>query len=98
VLHFDPMNKMEVDIPHRLTRDEARARIDRVTEKLSRDFSAVCNWDGGDRLVVKRKGLHACLDIGDDRVHVNLELGMLMRPFAGSIRDGIAKQLTSILA
>ena len=92
------MNNVEVDITHHLTRDEARARIDRMTEKLARDFSAVCNWDTGDRLVVKRKGLLASLDIADDRIHVNLELGMLVRPFAGSIRAGIAKQLADILA
>ncbi len=92
------MNKMEVDVPHQLSRDEARHRIGRVTEKLARDFSAVCNWDGGDRLVVRRKGLAASLDIADDRVHVDLELGMFMRPFAGTIRAGIAKQLADILA
>jgi putative polyhydroxyalkanoate system protein len=92
------MNRMEVDVPHQLSRDEAKSRLDRVTEKLARDFSAVCNWYEGDRLIVKRKGLAASLDIADDRVHVDLELGMFMRPFAGSIRAGIAKQLADILA
>jgi hypothetical protein len=47
---------------------------------------------------VKRKGLQACLDIADDRVHVDLEIGMFMRPFALTIRAGIAKQLADILA
>ena len=98
MIDFVAMSKMEVDVPHRLSRDEARLRLDRVTEKLARDFSAACNWDGGGRLVVQRKGLQACLAIADDRVHVDLELGMLMRPFAGSIRAGIAKQLADILA
>ena len=53
MLDWLAMNKLEVDIAHRLSRDEARSRIDRVTEKLARDFSAECNWDGGSRLVVK---------------------------------------------
>lgn len=92
------MNKLQVDIPHRLSRDEARARLGRITDKLARDYSAECSWDGGDRLLVKRKGLLASLDIADDRIHVDLELGMLMRPFAGAIRSGIAKQLTDLLA
>jgi putative polyhydroxyalkanoate system protein len=92
------MNKVEVDIAHRLTRAEARSRIDRVTAKLAQDFSAECNWEGSERLVVKRKGLHARLDIADDKVHVDMELGLFMRPFAGSIRAGIAKQLADILA
>jgi putative polyhydroxyalkanoate system protein len=97
VLHCLAMNKMEVDIPHRLTRDEARARLDRVTEKLARDYSASCSWDEEGHLVVQRKGLHASLELSDDCVHVDLELGMFMRPFAGTIRAGIAKQLSEIL-
>jgi putative polyhydroxyalkanoate system protein len=92
------MSKLEVDITHQLGRVEACSRIDGVTEKLARDFSAECNWDGGSRLVVRRKGLMAFLDVADDRVHVNMELGMFMRPFAGTIRAGIAKQLADILA
>jgi putative polyhydroxyalkanoate system protein len=92
------MSKVEVDIPHRLTRDEARARIARITDKLAREYSAECSWDGGDRLLVKRKGLQASLAVADDRVHVALDLGMFMRPFAGTIRAGIAKQLTDLLA
>ena len=92
------MNKFQVDIAHRLTRDEARSRIDRVTAKLAQDYSAECKWEGSERLVVRRTGLQASLNIADDRVHVDLELGLFMRPFAGSIRAGIAKQLADILA
>jgi putative polyhydroxyalkanoate system protein len=92
------MNKVEVDIAHRLSRAEARSRLDRVTAKLAQDYSAECNWEGAERLVVRRKGLEARLDIADDKVKVNLELGLFMRPFAGSIRAGIAKQLGEILA
>jgi putative polyhydroxyalkanoate system protein len=92
------MNKVQVDIAHRLTRDEARSRIDRVTAKLAKDYSAECSWEGSLRLVVKRKGLQASLNIAEDCVHVDMELGMFMRPFAGSIRAGIAKQLAEILA
>ncbi len=92
------MSKLEVEIAHRLSRAEARSRIDRVSAKLAKDYSAECNWEGSERLIVKRKGLQASLDIAEDRVHVNMELGMFMRPFAGSIRAGIAKQLADILA
>jgi len=98
VLHSAPMHKMEVDIPHQLSLDEARSRIDRATEKLARDYSAVCRWDDEGRLVVQRKGLEASLRIADDRVHVAMDLGLFMRPFAGTIQAGIARQLASILS
>jgi putative polyhydroxyalkanoate system protein len=93
-----PMHRMEVDVPHQLSLDEARARLDRVMEKLARDYSAVCRWDGEGRLVVQRKGLEALLRIADDRVHVAMDLGLFMRPFAGTIQAGIARQLADILA
>ncbi len=89
---------MEVDVPHRLTRDEARSRLGRASEKLARDYSATCKWDEDDNLLVQRKGLEASLRIADDKVSVALELGLLMRPFAGTIQAGIAKQLAAILA
>jgi putative polyhydroxyalkanoate system protein len=89
---------MEVDVPHRLTRDEARSRIGRATEKLARDYSATCKWDEAGHLLVQRKGLEASLRIADDKVSVALELGLFMRPFAGTIQAGIAKQLADILA
>jgi putative polyhydroxyalkanoate system protein len=92
------MQKMEVDVPHRLSRDEARARLNGITERLARDYSAACNWEGSDRLLVKRKGLEASLDVAEDKVHVDLEFGLFMRPFASTIRAGIVKQLTELLA
>jgi putative polyhydroxyalkanoate system protein len=98
MLDCPAMQKMEVDIPHRLSRDEARSRLDRITERLARDYSAACNWDGQGRLVVTRKGLEASLDIVEDKVHVDLQFGMFMRPFAGTIRAGIVKQLSELLA
>ena len=92
------MSKMEVDIPHRLTREEARLRLGRASERLARDYSAICTWDDDGRLVVQRKGLEASLRIADNKISVALDLGLLMRPFAGSIQAGIAKQLAEILA
>jgi putative polyhydroxyalkanoate system protein len=98
VLDCAAMTKMEVDVPHRLTRDEARSRIGRVTERFAHDYSAVCRWDQDGHLLVQRRGLEASLRIADDRVSVALELGLFMRPFAVTIQAGIAKQLADILA
>jgi putative polyhydroxyalkanoate system protein len=92
------MKTMEVDIPHRLTRDEARSRIGRASERLARDYSAICTWDDDGRLVVQRKGLAASVRIAENKVSVALDLGLFMRPFAGAIQAGIARQLTDILA
>jgi putative polyhydroxyalkanoate system protein len=91
------MPKYQVDIPHALAVDEAKQRISGATEKLQRDYGATCAWKGDCELTVSRKGLDARVIVEPARVHVDLNLGFLLTPFAEKIRSGIAKQLGSIL-
>jgi len=37
-------------------------------------------------------------NIEDQRIHIELNLGFLLTPLSGAIKNGIAKELTSILA
>jgi putative polyhydroxyalkanoate system protein len=92
------MPKYQVDIPHALAVDEAKRRISGATEKLQRDYGATCAWKGDTELTVSRKGLDARVTVEPSRVHVDLNLGFLLTPFAEKIKNGIAKQLSSILA
>lgn len=92
------MAKYELDIPHALSTDEVRARLERAKAKLERDYGATCAWDQGGGLLVQRKGLDARVTIEPARVHVHLELGMLMSALSGAIRSGITQQLTDLLS
>jgi putative polyhydroxyalkanoate system protein len=95
------MPRFEVDIPHQLPPDEVRTRLDRATAKLEKDYGAACRWEGdgaNQHLVVSRKGLNAKVAVEPSRLHVDVELGLLLSPMAGSIRNGITKQLTELLA
>ncbi len=91
------MPKYEVDVPHALSPEEARARIARATPKLENEYGATCTWKGDRQLVVSRKGLDAHLAIEDTRVHIDLSLGFLLTPLATAIKSGIAKELSGIL-
>ena len=92
------MPKYEVDIPHTLAPDEAKQRIAGATEKLQRDYGATCTWKSDTELSVSRKGLDARVTVEPSRVHIDLNLGFLLTPFAEKIKAGIAKQLSGILA
>lgn len=92
------MPRVTVDIPHRLSRDEARTRIMGATSRLEREYSATCRWDGETRLIVTRRGLKAALDVEETQVRVAIELGFLLGPFGSSISDGIVRQLTGLLS
>lgn len=92
------MAKLDLDIPHRLSLEEARARLDRMTPKLEGEYSAECRWEGERRLLVTRNGLKATIEVEENRAHVHMDLGFLLGPFAGRIREGISRQLTDLLA
>jgi putative polyhydroxyalkanoate system protein len=94
------MPKFEVEIPHQLAPEEVRSRLERATAKLEKDYGATCKWEGdpaNQHLVVARKGLNAKVAVEPTRLHVAVELGLLLSPMAGSIRNGITKQLTDLL-
>jgi putative polyhydroxyalkanoate system protein len=92
------MPKYEVDIPHQLAVTEAKQRLSGATEKLTRDYGASCTWQGENLLKVSRKGLDALVTVEPTRVHIDMNLGFLLTPFAEKIKSGIAKQLSGILA
>jgi len=91
------MPKYQLDIPHTLAADEAKKRIADATSKLEKDYGAACTWKSDQELSVSRKGLDARVTVEDLRVHIDLNLGFLLTPFAERIKSGIAKQLTGIL-
>jgi len=92
------MPKYQVDIPHELAVGEAKQRIAAATEKLERDYGAACTWKGDTELTVSRKGLDAVVTVEPARVHIDLNLGFLLTPFAEKIKSGITRQLSGILA
>ncbi len=92
------MPKFDVDIPHSLPPADVKARLERASAKLERDYGASCSWDGERCLLVQRKGLDARVSVEEDKLHVHVELGLLMSPMAGAIKSGITKQLTELLA
>lgn len=92
------MPKFQVEIPHSHPLEEVHARLDRARAKLEADYGARCTWEGEDRLVVTRKGLNASVKVEPARLLVDVELGLLLSPMAGSIRSGITRQLTELMA
>jgi putative polyhydroxyalkanoate system protein len=92
------MPKFDVDVPHDLPLPEVRSRLERAKGKLESAYGAQCSWEGDDRLLVTRKGLQATVNVEPTRLHIDVELGFLLSPLAGSIRTGITKQLTELLS
>ena len=58
---------------------------------------AACTWKSDTELSVSRKGLDALVTVQASRVHIDMNLGFLLTPFAERIKAGITKELSSIL-
>jgi putative polyhydroxyalkanoate system protein len=92
------MPKLEIDIPHALAPEEARARIARSTGKIESKYGATCAWVSDRQLTVTRKGFDALLTIEANRVHVGMSLGFLLIPMANAIKTGLGRELAALLA
>lgn len=91
------MPKFAVDIPHSLSPEEAKQRLAGATGKLEQSYGAACTWKSDNELSVSRKGLDARVVVEPARVHIDMNLGFLLTPFAERIKAGITKELTAIL-
>ena len=82
---------------HQLDRDAARAEVQKLADKLSRELSASYQWQG-DRLVFKRSGADGFVAIGDGEIELEIKLGMLLSPLKGQIESTIRAYLDQHLS
>ncbi len=93
-----------VDIPHKLGRDAARARlaggVGKLGEMIPGGGAVDSRWEGDTlHFTVSAMGqtVASRLDIFDDRVHAEVDLPPLLALFAGKIRDRLAREAPKLL-
>lgn len=91
---------LTVDIPHQLTRAEARSRIENGFGRLGAQFGAGAGaiqhtWVG-DRMdfSVAAMGQHitGALDVGDDAVRMEVNLPGFLAMIAGKVKERVKKE------
>ncbi|QLC73474.1 polyhydroxyalkanoic acid system family protein [Pseudomonas sp. LPB0260] len=90
------MTRITVERPHSLGREAARAKAEQLAERLAREFDVKYRWTG-DTLEFKRSGADGRIEVGEDRVHVELKLGLLLSAMGGSIKRQIEEVLDKSL-
>ncbi|WP_019369777.1 polyhydroxyalkanoic acid system family protein [Sphingomonas sp. ATCC 31555] len=95
----------QADIPHQLTRADARTRIDskigRLADKIPGGATVEHRWEGDSMFfTVGAMGQTvACrLDVADSHVHVEVALPGMLALFAGKVRDLLVTQGPRLLA
>jgi hypothetical protein len=93
-----------LDIPHKLGRDAARARIDAGIGKLAGMVPGGSmteqRWSGDTlhfTLSAMGQTVASRLEVFDDRVHAEVDLPPMLALFAGKIREKLAKEAPKLL-
>ena len=92
------MPKIKLEIPHQLSAEEARSRLERFTESLPKDQVSDLEQSWNDNTLnfgFKTYGIKIDGDLtaADEKLLVNVELPFSAMMFKGKIESGIRKQL-----
>lgn len=90
------MADIQIERPHRLSATDLKARLTDMEDKLRERYGVSLVWRG-DTADVKGPGVSGTITIGAAFVAVALKLGMLVKPFAGKIRETMERQLEKAL-
>lgn len=90
------MARIDVERPHALGREAAREKAEQLAERLAREYAVRYRWSG-DTLEFKRSGADGRIEVGEDRVRVQLNLGLLLSAMSGSIKREIEEVLDKSL-
>ncbi len=87
------MSEIKIERIHALGATEARKRITKIEAKLKENYGVNLEWNGN-TANVKGTGVSGTLVVEEKRVAVNIKLGLLLRPLAGTVRESLEKQLS----
>ena len=90
------MAKINVERSHNLGREVAREKAEQLAERLAREYDVRYRW-AGDTLEFKRSGADGRIEVAEDSVKVQLNLGLLLSAMSGSIKREIEEVLDKSL-
>ena len=91
------MARITVERAHTLGKEGARAKAEKLAQKLQDQYGLEPSWSG-DTLNLKRSGVKGTVLVADDSLRIDVELGLLMSAMSGTIKTEIEKALDKALA
>jgi putative polyhydroxyalkanoate system protein len=91
------MARITVERAHSLGKEGARAKAEKLAQKLQDQYGLQPSWSG-DTLNLKRSWVKGTVLVADDLLRIDVELGLLMSAMSGTIKTEIEKALDKALA
>ena len=90
------MANIHIERTHNLGLESARTQVEKLAEGLEDQLQIDYEWDGN-RLVFKRFGASGTIEVGADRVELDIELGMALALLKDTIEENINSRLDEVL-
>ena len=85
------MARVNVSQNHNKTENEVREIINNLTQDLKNRYGINPNWQGDNLVKFKRRGVSGQLQISDNKVTIDLDIGFLLSSYAGKIKSELTK-------
>ncbi len=86
------MAGIDIHYAHQRSMKDARAAVERVSERMAEKFGIRHSWEGND-LDFSGNGVNGRIALSKQDVHVTATLGFLLSAFRGSIESEIHRYL-----
>ncbi|MEE8410227.1 MAG: polyhydroxyalkanoic acid system family protein [Myxococcota bacterium] len=90
------MSHIKIERRHTLGAAVAKGRVAEIEPMLRDRFGIRIEWNGTNA-TFKGRGVSGSARITDDQLKIELELGLIVRPFAGKIRRVMEKNIDEAL-
>jgi len=91
-LYWHAMSEIDLQHPHALSPEQARAAVQHVADALSTRFGLVCQWQE-QRLVFTRPGVEGAITLRPGALQVNARLGWMLSAVKAQIEQEIRRVL-----
>lgn len=90
------MPKLEITQSHKVSAEEAKKRLDTLSQELSEKYGLSSTWKSDTQAEVKRTGATGTINIEPSQVRVNLDLSFVLSPMKDTIEKKIKDELAKL--
>lgn len=92
------MPKFTVERSHNLSVDEAKQRLQALSDKLSQKYGLTSTWKTATEAEVKGTGASGKITCAPNKVSVFIDLSFALTPLKSKIEDKVTRELDAALA
>jgi len=86
------MSDIHIERTHNLGLESAREKVEEIAQSLRDELQAHYEWNGNS-LIFESPGASGTIEVGADRIGVDIELGLMLSFMKGMIEQNVNRRL-----